>query len=205
MHISAGKGPAECCWVVAQVLKQIIKEISDLGLEYEIIDWQEGLQNRTLSSALVLIKGQAVARKLQNWEGTIQWIGKSPFRKFHKRKNWFVGVTTFSELKQVELKESEVVYQSFRASGPGGQHRNKVETAVRATHTTTGITASATDSRSQLQNKKNALSKLKNALQLNNMAVMRKRIDAQWQDHLTLERGNAVKVFKGDKFEEVLN
>lgn len=205
IQISAGRGPAECCWVVAQVLKILLKEISGFGLEYDIIDRQEGAQNRTLSSVLVVVNGVGMKQKLRTWEGTIQWIGKSPFRKFHKRKNWFVGVSMFEELKQSQLNENDVTYQTFRASGPGGQHRNKVETAVRAVHIPSGIIASASDSKSQLQNKESALIKLKKELDFNNVSVMRERINEHWKDHLSLERGNAIRVYKGDKFEEVSN
>jgi len=200
IQISAGRGPAECCWVVAQVLKVLIKEIESNSFSYEIINRQEGQQNRTLSSTLLSVQGRDVKEKLKGWEGTIQWIGQSPFRKFHKRKNWFVGVSFFQEVKELRFNQSDVEFQTFRASGPGGQHRNKVETAVRAIHKPSGLQVTSTDSKSQIQNKKSALQKIESAFTGNALNVWREQIEDQWSAHLRLERGNAVKVFKGPKF-----
>jgi len=203
IQISAGKGPAECCWVVAQVLKILIKEIEQKGLKYKVISRNKGSENGTLSSVLLSVKGTDTEKKLSEWKGTIQWIGKSPYRKFHKRKNWFIGVSFFQKDKQIMLHERDLTFQTFRASGAGGQHRNKVETAVRATHVPSGITATATDSKSQHQNKKNAIEKIRQAFKVFEVEEMQKSIDAQWVAHLSLERGNAIKVFTGKEFRRI--
>lgn len=200
IQISAGRGPAECCWVVAQVLKVLIKEIESSALSYEVIQRQEGQQNRTLSSVLLSVSGKDVKVKMQEWEGTIQWIGQSPFRKFHKRKNWFVGVSFFEESQELKLNMNELEYQTFRSSGPGGQHRNKVETAVRVIHKPSGLQVTATDCKSQVQNKKNALQKMELAFQNHALNAWQQQMEDQWSAHLQLERGNPVKVFKGPKF-----
>ncbi len=200
IQISAGKGPAECCWVVAQVLKTLLVEIRTYGFGYEVFQKSDGTEHGTLNSCSIRVEGKEVQKALATWKGTIQWIGQSPYRKFHKRKNWFVGVSFFVDVEVQTFNESEVEFQPFRASGPGGQHRNKVETAVRATHKPTGVTATATDSKSQLQNKKAALEKIKLAVRQHEMDGLRKREDELWKEHLSLERGNATKVFEGRKF-----
>ncbi|PWJ43179.1 peptide chain release factor H [Sediminitomix flava] len=201
VQISAGRGPAECCWVVAQVLKVLLKDIQQKGFNYEILNRQLAMEKGTLSSALLLVKGSNLKDALKEWEGTIQWIGKSPYRKFHKRKNWFVGVSFFEEEEKEALRISDLSFQRFRASGPGGQHRNKVETAIRAIHKPTGLCVTATDSKSQHQNKQAAIEKMKFAFQAQRIENMQSQIDAQWREHLSLERGNAVKVFRGTRFE----
>ena len=200
VQISAGRGPAECCWVVAQVLKEMIKFITHHQLSYSIVDRQEGSENRTVSSVLLLVEGKNVSKMMKEWEGTIQWIGKSMFRVYHKRKNWFVGVSLFEELEATSFRELDVEFQTFRSSGPGGQHRNKVETAVRATHKPTGLSVSSTDSKSQIQNKKASVLKLKETIAKDAVVQMQRRLDEQWKENLSLERGNPVKVFEGRGF-----
>ena len=107
MQITSGRGPAECCWVVARVLKVLIEECEDRKLSYQVVDRQEGPENGTLASALLEVTGYQVEDQLQSWIGTVQWIGKSKYRKFHKRKNWFVGVAFFKPSKQVGFRQSE--------------------------------------------------------------------------------------------------
>ena len=201
IQISAGRGPAECCWVVAQVLKVLIKQIEQSALVYEIIHRQEGPLNRTLSSVLISVAGKDVKNQVKEWEGTIQWIGQSPFRKFHKRKNWFVGVSFFEETEATTFNVSDIEYQTFRASGPGGQHRNKVETAVRAVHKPSGLQVTSSDSKSQIQNKKSALQKIELAFQEHALGAWQEQMNKQWSAHLQLQRGNPQKIFKGPKFQ----
>ena len=200
VQITAGKGPVECCWVVTQLLNVFLFDLEKNGLSHEIIQRNEGPENRTLSSVLIKVSGVEVTQKLNHWKGSIQWIGQSPFRKYHKRKNWFVAVDFFEEKETFEFKESDLEYQTFRASGPGGQHRNKVETAVRVLHRPSGLQITASDSKSQIQNKKNAIAKMEQVFQTNALDIWQKQMDDQWSAHLQLERGNPVKVFKGENF-----
>jgi len=202
IHISSGRGPAECCWVVAQVKKEITAYCNQVGIHTVTVSSRLGPQNGTLRSTLIEVKGERLLTKLAIWSGTIQWIGRSPYRRLHKRKNWFVSLEILDAMEDQRINLSELQFQTFRASGPGGQHRNKVETAVRAIHKPSGLSASAMDSRSQHQNKQNAIRKIKAMIQEFNFQKTLDQVEDQWKQHTSLERGNAVKIFEGAKFKE---
>ncbi len=200
IQITSGRGPIECCWVVAQVLKYFIEEIKKAKIEYRLLQRELGTENGTLQSATIQLQGKALESFLSNWLGTVQWIGKSSFRKLHKRKNWFVGIYEIEAAKGALLIDSDIKFQAIRSSGPGGQHVNKVSSAIRATHTKTGIQVLVMDSRSQHQNKKMAIKRLQEKVTEYNNEQLKKSVQNQWGNHLNLERGNPVRVFIGTDF-----
>ena len=200
IQFTAGRGPAECTWVVAKVLKTFIKNSSNAGISYTILHQEKGVENGTVQSVSLQLKGQNLTLFLKDWLGTIQWIGKSTFRKYHKRKNWFIGCFELKELKIVEVFERDIEFQAIRSSGPGGQHVNKVSSAVRAKHVPTGVQVLVSESRSQHQNKKLAINRLKEQLANYNIQQLQENIQDEWENHLNLERGNPVQIFTGTDF-----
>ncbi len=200
IQFTAGRGPAECTWVVAKVLKTFIKNSSNAGISYTILHQEKGIENGTVQSVSLQLKGQNLTLFLKDWLGTIQWIGKSTFRKYHKRKNWFIGCFELKELKTLEVFERDIEFQAIRSSGPGGQHVNKVSSAVRAKHIPTGVQVLVSESRSQHQNKKLAINRLKEQLANYNIQQLQKNIQDEWENHLNLERGNPVQIFTGTDF-----
>lgn len=204
IQITSGRGPRECEWVVAKTFAFLLVQSKKEGIKTTILDQQVGKTNRELLSVTIEFSGKKVNDFIHPWLGSIQWIGQSPFRKFHKRKNWFIGVFEVKKQILIEFNEKDVEYQSMRSSGAGGQHVNKVSSAVRAIHVPTGIQALSMDSRSQLQNKKAALTRLKEKLNDINIGKTNAATIDKWSNHLELERGNPVKVFEGDRFRVVV-
>lgn len=201
IQITAGTGPAECCWVVARILKQFLNEVREHALDYEILHREAGPENGTVQSVTIRLKGNAEAL-LKTWKGTLQWIGTSMYRKHHKRKNWFVGLFELENITPQKVNESDITYQAVRSSGPGGQHVNKVSSAVRATHKPTGITVLAQDSRSQHQNKKLAKQRLLEKIAQDYWNDLKKSKLNQWENHVHLQRGNPVQIFRGTDFKK---
>jgi peptide chain release factor len=202
IQITSGKGPAECCLAVALALKEMLKEAKASGLKHEIIDRFPAQENGTLASATLKLDGKGVATFAESWKGALLWIAQSPYRKFHKRKNWFIGISVYDLSMLPEWKEKDITFQTMRSSGPGGQNVNKVESAVRALHVPSGVQVAVSDSRSQLQNKKLAVERLKEAFTLWQITVLQKTQQEQWQNHNELERGNPARTYAGKEFKK---
>lgn len=201
LHITSGKGPAECCLAAALALKEIIKEAKNLNLRYEVISRISAEQNGTLSSALIKVEGKDLANFVRSWEGVLLWIAQSPYRKMHKRKNWFVGINVIDELKIKVLQENEISFQTMRSSGPGGQNVNKTETAIRAIHKASGLFASCDSFRSQLQNKQAAIDRLRIKYELWQQSnISEQGNKSPWENNNNLSRGNPTRTYKEPNF-----
>jgi len=200
IQITAGRGPAECTWVVAQVLKKVLEEAQEQSLETVVLQREMGSENGTVETATLSVKGKNAEEFAKSWLGTIQWIGQSQFRKMHKRKNWFIGIFEIEKQKNSEISENDIQYQAMRSSGAGGQHVNKVSSAIRATHVPTGIAVVAMDSRSQHQNKKLATERLLKKLEGETLQQLKNHVGKQWENQLNIQRGNPTRTFTGTDF-----
>lgn len=202
IQITSGRGPAECSWVVAQVLKTFIEEAKENNIKTTMLHRETGIENGTVETATILLESDALDMFVNSWIGTIQWIGQSQFRKFHKRKNWFIGIFEIETSTATEISEKDIHYQAMRSSGAGGQHVNKVSSAVRATHIPTGISVVAMDSRSQHQNKKLATERLLQKFKEEAVKQFKAEFQAQWMNQLQIQRGNPVRIFQGSDFKK---
>jgi peptide chain release factor len=202
LQITAGRGPKECAFVVAKVLKAFLKELAPELIEYTIVNTIPGMENGTIQSVTVQLEGKDIEQFLKSWIGTILWIGQSTFRKNQKRKNWFIAIFEITNKVLLEINEKDFKYQTMRSSGAGGQHVNKVSSAVRATHPFTEISVTVMDTRSQHQNKKIAITRLTEKLHTYQLEKLAKDVKNEWQNHLNIQRGNPVRIFKGSDFKK---
>ena len=195
--VTSGEGPRECRLAARHVAARIAREGSREGIGVDVTP-DDGEPH----SLLVTLRGKGADALARAWEGGVQWICRSPFRPHHKRRNWFVAVHAVDmPALGIELKEDDVTFETFRAGGPGGQHQNTTDSAVRATHVS-GLTAVAREERSQHRNRALALERLRAQAFLTGEAARDAATSARHVHHKTLERGNARRVFEGTAFKE---
>jgi peptide chain release factor len=202
VQITSGRGPAECTRVVARVIQILTDEAGSKGCQASVIQKISGPENGSVESALLMIEGEDVTCFVNSWLGTVQWTGESEIRKDHKRKNWFIGIFEVFPSLYEEMEEKDIVYQAMRSSGAGGQHVNKVSSAIRVTHIPSGIQVVVMDSRSQHQNKKLAYQRLTEKFRQVSLGEIKKIELSQWKNQMSIERGNPIRVFKGSDFKK---
>lgn len=206
--VSSGNGPAECRIAVRHVLDRMRQEARQAGLSILVTVPGSGAgqgDKHGPASAIATIRGADAERFARSWSGTVQWICANPVRPKHRRRNWFVGIFPMAaqSARKVEIRRTDVRFEAFRAGGPGGQHQNKTDSAIRATHSPTGLSVVSRSQRSQHRNKEMALTRLSDKLEaLESLARSSGRASENCL-HGQLERGNPVRCFKGEAFEEV--
>lgn len=189
-QISSGQGPAECELGVAKLLAYF-RENYDVS----VLDVSPGYYEGTCRSVRFFAE-----EDLSGYLGSIQWICRSPYRPEHKRKNWFMDFSQCAVSKDAKFDPEQVVFDTFRSGGKGGQNVNKVESGVRAIYPPTGQAVVCTEERSQYANKQKAVARLRDLVQRENRQRRAEEKSNNWHCHTQLKRGNAGKCFAGEDF-----
>jgi peptide chain release factor len=199
--LTSGRGPAECRIAVAHALRRLAAEAEAIDCGFAIAeDGHAG--GHGPASAIVVLDGPAAADLAQRWTaGSIVWVSPSPLRPRHGRKNWFIGVVELPVTERMaELASADIRFESFRAGGPGGQHQNKTESAVRAVHVPTGLSTVARDGRSQHRNKVLAVERLRALLDARAHLAQDGEARLIHGAHSNVERGAPGLRFEGPAF-----
>lgn len=192
--ITAGRGPVECRHAVKRVLEELCRDATRCEFVVNVEP-----NDDSCASVIVALEGVNAEAFVRSWEGTIQWIAKSSLRKTVERKNWFIAVKRLVAPQHVpEL--TAVKFATLRAGGPGGQHQNKTESAVRATHVSTGTSVVARDGRSQHRNKALAIARLQQLMAAINERHQSKGAAKAWLEKIDVERGSPIRTYEGPDF-----
>jgi peptide chain release factor 2 len=166
ISINSGEGGTESCdW--ANMLRRMYVRWADAhGMKVEELDEREG-EEAGIKSATLLIKGESAYGWLKSETGVHRLVRISPFDSSARRHTSFASVSispVIDDNIDIEINPSDVRTDTYRASGAGGQHVNKTDSAVRLTHEPTGIVVACQNSRSQHQNRDEAWRMLRSKL-----------------------------------------
>ncbi|MET8064951.1 peptide chain release factor H [Micromonospora sp. NPDC005686] len=193
--LSAGRGPAECSWALARLLSRLEGEATRRGLRTDRVETVPGDRAGTYRSVLLRITGAGAEAFAAGWTGTLCWQAPSPYRTGHGRKNWYVTAQPCrTDVVVTPFHEADVEFVPCRTGGPGGQHRNKASTAVRATHRPSGRTVVVDTERHLHLNRRIAVELLRQRIADDDEAARRAGVDARWRVHDDLVRGDPVRV-----------
>ncbi|WDZ83642.1 peptide chain release factor H [Micromonospora cathayae] len=193
--LSAGRGPQECAWAVAELLRRLEADAGRHGLTVARGRTVPGDRPGTYRSALVRVAGDGADAFVASWTGTLCWQAHSPYRAGTGRRNWYVVAgPSPSEAAPTRFAEADVEVVACRTGGPGGQRRNKVATAARATHRPSGLVVVVDTERQFSLNRRLALDLIRRRLADGDEAAGRAVAAARRRIHDELVRGDPVRV-----------
>ncbi|EXJ23583.1 Peptide chain release factor 2 [Alkalibacterium sp. AK22] len=179
LELHPGAGGTESQDWGEMLYRMYTRWIEQRGFSYEVLEYQSG-DEAGIKSATLLVKGTNAYGLLKAEKGVHRLVRISPFDSSGRRHTSFVSIDVIPEIDDeidIEVNSDEIRVDTFRASGAGGQHINKTESAVRITHLETGLVASSQAGRSQLANRETAMNMLKAKLYQKEMEEKQKEMD----------------------------
>ena len=166
LEIHPGAGGTEAMDWASMLYRMYMRWAERKGFKIELMDYQEG-EEAGMKSCSVLIQGPMAYGYLKAESGVHRLVRISPFDSNARRHTSFASVEIMPEFEddlEIEIDDKDLEVITMRASGAGGQHINKTDSAVRMTHIPSGITVFCQSQRSQIQNREACLNMLKSKL-----------------------------------------
>ena len=173
LDLQAGAGGTEACDWAAMLLRQYLKYCERKGFKTEVMEESEG-DVAGIKSATIKVEGEYAFGLLRTETGVHRLVRKSPFDSAGGRHTSFASVFVYPEVDdsiEIDINPADVRTDTFRASGAGGQHINKTDSAVRLTHIPTNIVVQCQNDRSQHRNRDEAWQMLRSRLYEHEMRI----------------------------------
>jgi peptide chain release factor 2 len=197
LSVNSGAGGTEACDWAQMLLRMYQRWAIKRGWRVEVVDVLEG-DVAGIKSATIKITGQYAYGFAKAEKGVHRLVRISPFDSNARRHTSFAAVDVTPEISddiEIELRQEDIRVDTYRASGAGGQHVNKTDSAVRMTHVPTGIVVSSQSQRSQIQNRESCLKMLKSKLYEQEILTRQKKIEDMAGEKKKIEWGSQIRSY----------
>ena len=197
LSIHAGAGGTESCDWADMLLRQYTRWAERRGFKVEVQDMQAG-EEAGINSATLRLEGAYAYGYAKAERGVHRLVRISPFDSNSRRHTSFCSVDVIAEIEDdvdIEISDDDLRIDTFRASGKGGQHVNKTDSAVRITHLPTNIAVSCQNERSQHKNKATAMRVLKSRLYEKQQDEKRAEMERFYGDKGEIGWGNQIRSY----------
>ena len=197
LELHPGAGGTESCDWASMLYRMYTRYCEKKGFKVSVLDYQPG-DEAGIKSVTLLVEGDKAYGYLKGEKGVHRLVRISPFDSGARRHTSFASLEVmpqFNEEIEIEIRPEDLIIETKRASGAGGQHINKTDSAIRMVHKPTGIVATCQSGRSQIQNREEALNILKSRLLQLEIEEQQKKIAQLKGETLANEWGSQIRSY----------
>ena len=205
VSINAGAGGTESQDWAEMLLRMYTRYFESKGWEVEVTDRQEG-EEAGIKSIDLLVEGDYAYGHLKAEHGVHRLVRISPFDSSNRRHTSFAGVSVSPEIDddiEIDVNESDLRVDTYRASGAGGQHVNRTESAVRITHLPTGTVVQCQNERSQHKNRATAMKVLRSKLYERELRKRQEEAAQEYEAESEVDFGSQIRSYVLHPYQQV--